>query len=236
MKKHSLTFENFKIDQRSLFAHAACVKFADNPLDFKPAILYISDAVGTDKTHLTNAIKNHIKKNLKLKIFKISIKNLLDQFDKSKIKNTYLSQIYSKNYDVVILDDIHLAEENLVFQKELFFVLNDRLNRSKKLVVTSHRPLSDIHKLNHKLVSLFMDGVIADIHMLDIKTLKSILWYKANKQNLSMNKEAILAIAEKSRRSIRQLESNLSKVSSYSKEHGLPVDISLIQKVLYRVA
>lgn len=228
------TFDTFVVGRNNEFAHAACIQFASSPLKSDFNLLYICGPVGFGKTHLANAIANHIASHSSLKAIRVSTESLINQFVRA-IRRGEMSAFrkkYRTDFDVVILDDAQLIGRGESFQEEVIHTANSLFEQGKKMVILSDVFPKEIVNIDKRLVSIFEGGLIADIPMPDMETRIAIIKYKAEKQNVVLNDEAIKYIASKSSRSLRQIEGNLAKVKTYSELHGLPINLDLVQKIL----
>ena len=229
-------FSTFVVGRNNEFAHAACYNIAEKPGikgGYNP--LFISGPTGMGKTHLLNAVGNHIKNRYpELKITYISAERFMNDCISAlrHRKMDEFRQTYRGHADVFLVDDIQILGRGEAVQEEFFYTLNDLLERDKQVVVASDRMPKDINGLADRIRTRLEWGVIADIQMPDIETRTAILRYKAEQKGIKMPEDVISFIAKISKRSIRELEGNLNKLKMYTELQALPVNLELAKKVL----
>ncbi len=74
--------------------------------------------------------------------------------------------------------------------------------------------------------------MIADIQMPDLETRVAILRYKAERRSIKVPEDVISYISRVSKRSIRELEGNLTRVKMYAELRGLEINPALAKEVL----
>ncbi len=229
------TFSNFVVGRNNEFAHAACHNIAENPKssDYNP--LFICGPTGMGKTHLINAIANHILEKDPDKIITyVSAEKFLNDCV-SCLRRSEMHKFrkkYRERSDVLLMDDIQILGRGEVIQQEFFHTLNEYLESGRQVVVASDRMPKDIKDFEDRIRTRLEWGLIADIQMPDIETRVAILNYKAEKMPLSLTAETVNYIAKISRRSIRELEGNLKKIKMVSELQNIKVDLNLCKKVL----
>lgn len=229
-------FSTFVVGRNNEFAHAACYNIAEKPGikgGYNP--LFISGPTGMGKTHLLNAVGNHIKQRFpEYKITYISAERFMNDCISAlrHRKMDEFRQTYRGHADVFLVDDIQILGRGEAVQEEFFYTLNDLLERDKQVVVASDRMPKDINGLADRIRTRLEWGVIADIQMPDIETRTAILRYKAEQKGIKMPEDVISFIAKISKRSIRELEGNLNKLKMYTELQALPIHLELAKKVL----
>ncbi len=229
------TFSNFVVGRNNEFAHAACHNIAQNPKssDYNP--LFICGPTGMGKTHLINAIANHIlEKNPDKIITYVSAEKFLNDCV-SCLRRAEMYKFrkkYRERSDVLLMDDIQILGKGEVIQQEFFHTLNEYLESGRQVVVASDRMPKDIKDFEDRIRTRLEWGLIADIQMPDIETRVAILNYKVEKMPIFLTTETINYIAKISRRSIRELEGNLKKIKMVSELQNIKIDLDLCKKVL----
>ena len=232
---HIYSFSTFVVGQNNEFAHAASYRVAQNPgvKDYNP--LFIFGPSGMGKTHLLQAIGNHIRENIPhLKTAYISAERLLNECI-AGIRHKEMDKFrtrYRYKCDLLLIDDIHILGRAGIVQEELFHIFNDFFPKNRQVVVTSDKMPKDIVGLENRIQTRLMGGLIADIQMPEFETRLAILRYKAEKMKFHLSNEAATYIAKISKRSIRELEGNLNKVRIFSELKGLEINLDLTKKVL----
>lgn len=229
------TFSNFVVGRNNEFAHAACHNIAENPQssDYNP--LFICGPTGMGKTHLINAVANHILERDPSKIITyVSAEKFLNDCV-SCLRRAEMHKFrkkYRERSDVLLMDDIQILGKGEVIQQEFFHTLNEYLESGRQVVVASDRMPKDIKDFEDRIRTRLEWGLIADIQMPDVETRVAILNYKAEKMRLSLTAETVNYIAKISRRSIRELEGNLKKIKMVSELQHVKADLTLCKKVL----
>jgi chromosomal replication initiator protein len=229
------TFHTFVVGRYNEFAHAACFNIAENPGSDGYNPLFICGPSGTGKTHLLNAVGNHIRqKHPHLRIAYLSTDRFFSECV-SSLRRGEMEKFrlrYRERSDVLLIDDIHVLGRGESVQEEFFNTLNDFFQKGRQVVVAGDRMPKDIKGLEDRIRTRLEWGLIADIQMPDLETRVAILRYKAERLSLRIPEDAVQFIARISKRSIRELEGNLKKVKMYSELQGLEVNLDLAKKVL----
>lgn len=229
------TFNTFVVGRNNEFAHAASFNIAENPGSDNYNPLFLMGPTGMGKTHLLNAVGNHIRKKFpNLTIMYVSAERFLNecissirrnQMDKFRLK-------YRDKCDILLMDDIQVLGRGEAVQEEFFHTLNDFFGKRQQVIVASDRMPKDIKGLEDRIRTRLEWGLIADIQMPDLETRVAILRYKAEKKSIRLPSEVSSYIAKISKRSIRELEGNLNKVKMFSDLQGLPISMDVAKKVL----
>lgn len=229
------TFSTFVVGRNNEFAHAASFSIAENPGKNNPNPLFICGPTGMGKTHLLNAVGNHIRTKLPhFKIMYVSAERFLNEWI-SSIRRKEMDKFrlrYRERCDVLLMDDVQILGRGEGVQEEFFHTLNDFFEKGQQVVVASDRMPRDIKGLEDRIRTRLEWGLIADIQMPEIETRVAILRYKAERKNMFLPNDVVAYIARISKRSIRELEGNLNKVKMFSELQGLPINLELTQRVL----
>jgi chromosomal replication initiator protein len=227
------TFDKFVIGHNSEFAYAAAMAVAEAPgRTYNP--LFIYGGVGLGKTHLTQAIGNHIRyKKAKTKVLYIPAENLMNELIHA-IQNRKTLEFKNKyrSLDVLLIDDVQFLSEKIQTQEEIFHTFNALYESRKQIVLTSDRPPKDIAHLEERLVSRFQSGLVADIQAPDIETRIAILKKKAELDHLAVPGEVLYFIAESVKSNIRELEGCLTRVVGFASLVGRELSTDLAREVL----
>lgn len=229
------SFNTFVVGRYNEFAHAACFNIAENPGTEGYNPLFICGPTGMGKTHLLNAVGNHIRqKNPNLRICYLSAERFLNECISSIRRGEMekFRQRYRERCDVLLMDDIYFLGRGEAVQEEFFHTLNDFFEKGRQVVVASDRMPKDIKGLEDRIRTRLEWGLIADIQMPDMETRVAILRYKAERRQLRIPEDAVAYIARISKRSIRELEGNLNKVKMYSELQGFEINMELAKRVL----
>lgn len=208
------TFENFVIGPNNQLAHAAAIAVAKTPSakNYNPLFIYGSSGLG--KTHLLQAIGNHIiSEKPYLKVLYLPTDQFITEFVYSIRTNTMESfKIKYRNIDVLLIDDIQFLEKKEETQNEFFHTFNDLHTNKKHIIITSDRPPKQIATLTDRLKTRFEGGMITDIQPPNIETREAILRNKAEKENIVIPDDVLIYIAKRIKSSIRALEAALNRL------------------------
>ncbi len=227
------TFSNFVVGTNSEYAHAACIAVANAPgAAYNPLVLYGDSGLG--KTHLMHAVAHWIgEKNPDANIRYISCEQFTNEYIKAIQENTtHRFRNRYRNVDVLLIDDIHFLSGKERIQEEFFHTFNELFDNQKQILLTSDRPVSEIVKLENRLVSRFQMGLVVDIQVPDAETRMAILRKKANSLKFSLSDEILQFIAEKVSRNVRRMEGALIRVGGYAALLGKPVSLAMVESLL----
>ncbi|MEK7584015.1 MAG: chromosomal replication initiator protein DnaA, partial [Patescibacteria group bacterium] len=209
-------FENFIVGPGNQLANAAARAVVDKPGEvYNP--LFIYGGVGLGKTHLMQAIGNHLSaSDSKLKVLYVNSEkftndfvNAIKQGNTERFKKTY------RSVDVLLIDDIQFIAGKEQTQEEFFHTFNTLHQSNKQIVISSDRPPKAIAAIENRLVSRFEWGMIADISAPDFETRVAILQTKCQEKGISLDDDIIRSIAETVRENIRELEGALNRIVAY---------------------
>jgi len=227
------TFESFIVGPFNEVAYAASQAVVKNPgMNYNP--LYIYGGTGLGKTHLIQAIGNHIKRqNENKKIFYLTSETFSTDYINSVINNkvNQFKEKYRK-YDVIIMDDVQFFSNKDKTQEELFHLFNNFYENNKQIIFSSDKPPKYIQNLEERLRSRFEGGMIVDVVRPDYESRLAILRSKVKNNNLQISDEVVEYLASVVRDSIRELEGALNSVICQSQAKNKNLGVSEVKNLI----
>ncbi len=228
------TFSNFIEGKGNQFAKAAASSVADGPgqTPFNPLVIYSNPGLG--KTHLIQAIGNHILQNQpKLRVIYVTSEKFMLDFIHSIQNNnsTQFAQSYRK-VDILILDDVQFFQSKEQTQEQFFHLFNDLFQQGKQIVLTTDRHPNELTNLKDRLVSRFQSGLIVDIQPPDLETRIAILMKKAENEKLSIPYDVTEFLASSVKDDIRMMEGAMVKMLALSSLTKQDITQNLAKKVI----
>ncbi len=212
------TFENLIIGPFNELAYAASQAVAKRP-GFAYNPLFIHGNTGLGKTHITQAIGNHIKneKGGKKIYYITSEKFAMDYI--SSLQNNRVNEFKERyrKYDVFIMDDIQFMSGKDKTQEELFHLFNTLYENNKQIIFSSDRHPNYINGLEDRLKSRFGAGMIVDITIPEYESRTAIIRHKIRSSGFSMTDDQVSFIAQSLECSIRELEGILNSIICQSR-------------------
>lgn len=227
------TFSNFIEGDCNLLARNAAKAVADRPANTAFNPLVIHGNVGLGKTHLLQAIGNHVAEKFPRKsILYVSTDQFTNQIINS-IQNNATSDLlnFYQHVDVLLVDDIQLLYNRTKTQDIFFNLFNTLRQNNKAIVLTCDRPIKDLN-IEERLKSRFMWGLTADLTPPDLETRMAILSAKAFNEEVDIPSEVAEFICFHIQANIRQLEGVLNNLVLHRGVAGREIDISLAKEVL----
>lgn len=232
---HNYTFDRFIVGPSNQFAHAASIAVSNKPGEaYNP--LFIYGGVGLGKTHLINAIGNHIIKTTSnmARICCISAEHFTNQVINS-IKSNKMEEFrnrYRFGCDVLLIDDIQFIAGKESTQEEFFHTFNTLYESKKQIVLTSDKSPKDMSYLEERLRSRFEWGLITDIQPPETETRIAIIKNKAESEGIALPDEVALYLAKNTASNIRELEGSLTNIIAHSKLLNAKISVDLAKEVL----
>jgi chromosomal replication initiator protein len=229
-------FESFVVGANNEFAFAAAKAVAEAPgKAYNPLFLY--GGVGLGKTHLLQAIGQHVVGNKKnAKVAYVSSEKFTNEYIEAIQNNKLVA--FRKKYrqsEVLLIDDIQFLAGKERIQEEFFHTFNALHEAHKQIVLTCDRAPSEIQGLEQRLVSRFEWGQTADVQLPDVETRLAILHKKAQFMNVTLPEEVINFLATRIRTNIRRLEGALIRVASYASLTGKKLTIEVVENLLREI-
>ena len=232
------TFENFVIGSGNSYAANAALAIANNPgqTTYNPLLIY--GGVGLGKTHLLQAIGNHIYKHTKLKVLYVTSETFMNDFIQSvnNVSNRVMAmESFKKKYrniDVLLMDDIQYLEKGEQVKEEMFYTFNHLYQNKKQIVFTSDEHPSELKGFPERLKSRFKCGLITDIQVPEYETRFAILMKKNELSNIKVEKNIIDFIAKNISSNVRDLEASFIKAVSYIEFTHQKLDLENAKKLL----
>ncbi|MCL2214305.1 MAG: chromosomal replication initiator protein DnaA [Treponema sp.] len=223
------TFERYIKGENNNFAVNAAHAISKNPgKAYNPFLIY--GGVGLGKTHLMQAIGNHIYDNTDYRVICITSESFLNEYldgldqDKMNIfKNKY------RYTDVLLIDDIQFFTAKPGVQEELFHTFNALLDAKKQLVFTCDRPISELKKFDERLISRFELGIKADLQPPRYEERCAILKATAQVRGVMISDEVIDIMGKNISSNVRDLISALNNLIAYTELMGKPITMEIAQ-------
>ncbi|MSR87800.1 MAG: chromosomal replication initiator protein DnaA [Candidatus Zambryskibacteria bacterium] len=201
------TFENFVIGPFNELAHAAAQAIIKKPgIMYNP--LFIYGSTGHGKTHLIQAIGNHIKTVSPSKKVYYMTSEQFGQDCMNALQHQKMNIFKEKyrKYDVLIVDDIQFFSDKQKYQEELFHLFNTLHDNNRQIIFSSDKHPHFITGLEERLKSRLAAGMTVDIPAPDKESRIAIITAKALQQGMVLSNEIIDYLAHTVNGNIRELE------------------------------
>jgi chromosomal replication initiator protein len=229
----NLSFDNFVTGKANQLAHSAAIQVAESPgTAYNP--LFIYGGVGLGKTHLLQAIGNHIKQeNTHAKVCYVHATNYISDvvraFQTKKFDE--FKQFYN-SLDMLLIDDIQFIADKPGTQQEFFYTLNSLIDTHKQVVITCDTFPKEISGMTPRLTSRFSWGLTVAIEPPGLEMRVAILLQKSALSNNPISEDVAFFIAKHVRSNIRELEGALKRVDAYSRFHKRAISVELAKEAL----
>lgn len=225
------SFDTFVIGPFNALAHAAAKTVSERPgITYNP--LFIYGKTGHGKTHLIQAVGNHLKKGGK-KVFYVTAERFtVDYFN--SLQNGTANNFKDKyrQYDVLVMDDVQFLNSKEKTQEELFHLFNTMHDNNKQIIFSSDVHPALLSGMEERLQSRFAAGMIVDIPAPDTESRAAILRAKAAQNSISLSDEVVDYMAETIDGNIRELEGALNSIMCQSQLLGRVLSLTEVQAII----
>jgi chromosomal replication initiator protein len=230
---NGFSFENFVTGKANQLARAAAIQVAENPgISYNP--LFIYGGVGLGKTHLLQAIGNH----------------LAEQRPGARIRYTHAEQYvtdvvrayqqrsfddfkrYYHSLDLLLIDDIQFFSNKGRTQEEFFYAFNALVEAHKQIVITCDTYPKEITGMEERLISRFGWGLTVAIEPPELEMRVAIVLKKAEAESIALSEDIAFFIAKHIRSNVRELEGALKKVLAYARFTARELTLDLAKESL----
>ncbi|HBD24719.1 MAG: hypothetical protein A2566_03270 [Candidatus Zambryskibacteria bacterium RIFOXYD1_FULL_40_13] len=226
------TFETFVVGPFNEFAHAASQAIIKKPgIVYNP--LFIYGGTGHGKTHLIQAIGNHIKNMGNRKVFYTTSEKFSQEYINALQLNkpNFFKEKYRK-YDVLIMDDIQFFSGKMKIQEELFHLFNHLYDNNKQIIFSSDKHPGLIQDLEERLKSRFSAGMIVDIPPPDNESRAAIIRTKSASCPYTLTKEIVDYLAYSVTGNIRELEGIINSITCQTQLKNREISLAEVKNLV----
>jgi len=229
----SFNFDNFVTGKANQLARAAALQVAENPgTAYNP--LFVYGGVGLGKTHLLQAIGNHLKQQRpEAKVRYLHAERYVSDVVKAyehKSFDEFKQQYHS--LDLLLIDDIQFFAKKSRTQEEFFYAFNSLIEAKKQIVITCDTYPKEIADVDERLRTRFSWGLTVAIEPPELEMRVAILLKKAEAASFLLHEDVAFFIAKQVRSSVRELEGALNRIVAMAKFTGHVIDVNLAREAL----
>ena len=225
-------FESFVVGPFNELAHAAAQAVIKKPgIAYNP--LFIYGDTGRGKTHLIQAVGNHLKNHSGQRVIYITSEKFVVDYVNA-LQSNKINQFKEKyrKYDVFIMDDTQFLSGKEKSQEELFHIFNTLYDNNKQIIFSSDRHPNYIDNLEARLKSRFSAGMIVDISAPDHESRLAILKTKSKSAGVELSPDVIDFVATNIDSNIRELEGTFNSIMMQSQLRGRPLNLIEVKNLI----
>ncbi len=226
------TFESFVSGKANQLARAGGLQVAEHPTSYNP--LFVYGGVGLGKTHLIQAIGNHIlTNNPNARIRYIHAETYVSDVVRAYQHKAFDDfKRYYRSLDLLLIDDIQFFSGKSRTQEEFFYLFNTLIEAHKQVVITCDTYPKEIAGIEERLISRFGWGLTVALEPPELEMRVAILLSKAAQTGMKLDEQVAFFIAKHIRSNVRELEGALKRVTAYSSFHGQEISLTVAKDAL----
>ena len=228
----TFNFGSFVAGKANQLARAAGLQVAEHPTSYNP--LFVYGGVGLGKTHLIQAIGNHILLgNPEAKIRYIHAETYVADVVRAYQHKAF--DEFKRHYrtlDLLLIDDIQFFGGKSRTQEEFFYLFNTLIEAHKQVVITCDTYPKEISGVEERLISRFGWGLTVGLEPPELEMRVAILLSKAASVGMRLDDQVAFFIAKHIRSNVRELEGALKRVLAYSSFHGQEITLPMAKEAL----
>ena len=229
----AFTFDSFVTGKANQLARAAAIQVAENPgISYNP--LFIYGGVGLGKTHLLQAIGNHVaaaREQARVR-YTHAEQYVTDVVRAYQQKSFDEFKRYYHSLDLLLIDDIQFFSNKDGTQEQFFYAFNALVEAHRQIVITCDTYPKEIVGMQERLISRFGWGLTVAIEPPELEMRVAILLKKAESEAVAPNEEVAFFIAKHVRSNVRELEGALKKVLAYARFYAREITVDLAREAL----
>jgi chromosomal replication initiator protein len=227
------TFDSFVTGKANQLARAAAVQVSENPgISYNP--LFIYGGVGLGKTHLVQAIGNHladVRPQARIR-YSHAEQYVTDVVRAYQQKSFDEFKRYYHSLDLLLIDDIQFFSNKGRTQEEFFYAFNALVEAHKQIVITCDTYPKEIAGMEERLISRFGWGLTVAIEPPELEMRVAIVLKKAEAESIELSEDIAFFIAKHIRSNVRELEGALKKVLAFARFNARELSLDLAKEAL----
>ncbi|WP_024300880.1 chromosomal replication initiator protein DnaA [Pseudogulbenkiania sp. MAI-1] len=230
----AFTFDTLVTGKGNQLARAAAMQIAENPGDQAYNPLFVYGGVGLGKTHLIQAIGNHVyHKNPQAKIRYIHAERYVADIMRAYQHKAFDEfKRYYHSLDLLLIDDIQFFAGKNRTMEEFFYAFNALLESGKQVIMTCDTYPKQIEGMDERLISRFSWGLTVEIQPPELEMRVAILMKKAEADSIKLDHTVAFFIAQNVRSNVRELEGALKRVVAYARFTNQSISLELVKEAL----
>ena len=228
----SFTFDSFVAGRANQLARAAGLQVAEHPTSYNP--LFVYGGVGLGKTHLIQAIGQHIQaQNPAAKIRYIHAETYVSDVVRAYQHKAF--EEFKRHYrslDLLLIDDIQFFGGKNRTQEEFFYLFNTLIEAHKQVVITCDKYPKAIEGFEERLISRFGWGLTVALEPPELEMRVAILLAKAASTGMRVDEQVAFFVAKHIRSNVRELEGALKRILAFASFHGREINLALAKDAL----
>ena len=229
----AFSFDSFVTGKANQLARAAAIQVAENPgISYNP--LFVYGGVGLGKTHLVQAIGNHVAdQRPQARIRYIHAEQYVTDVVRAYQQKSFDEfKRYYHSLDLLLIDDIQFFSNKGRTQEEFFYAFNALVEAHKQIVITCDTYPKEIAGMEERLISRFGWGLTVAIEPPELEMRVAIVLKKAEAEAAAVSEEIAFFIAKHIRSNVRELEGALKKVLAFARFTGRELSLDLAKEAL----
>lgn len=211
--------DDFVVGACNRLAHNAATRVANDDHSVEFSMLFLHGECGVGKTHLLQGIVNAYRRN------KPGAKALYVTGE--AFTNRYISAVYKgrmnkfrdefRDLDLLCIDDVHFISGKDGTQSECLNTLKDLDLSGARIVLASDEHPRRIAKLDHRLLSCLLSGMIVAMDRPDEATRRVMVRRIATSRGLALDPAALGALVERCEGSVRDIVGAITRIEALLK-------------------
>jgi len=229
----AFTFETFVTGKANDLARAAAMQVAERPGSaYNP--LFIYGGVGLGKTHLIQAIGNHLRAHApETKIRYIHAEQYVSDVVRAYQHKSFDDfKRYYHSLDLLLIDDIQFFSGKNRTQEEFFYAFNALIEAHRQVVITCDTYPREISGIENRLISRFGWGLTVSVEPPELEMRVAILLKKAEAEAVRLDENVAFFLARHIQSNVRELEGGLKRVLAYARFTGHPLSVDVCRDAL----
>lgn len=226
------TFDSFVVGPFNELAFAACQTIIKKPVAYNPLFIYGNTGLG--KTHIMQAVGNHLKNSGSYKkvFYATSDRFTQDMFDAIQSNRMKMFKEKYRQYDVFMMDDVQFISNKEKTQEELFHLFNYLYENNKQIIFTSDTHPNLIPNLEKRLKSRLLSGMVVDVPEPGYESRMEIIKKKIASNNVMVQQETIEFLAKHVEGNVREIEGALNNIFHHIEVKGKEPTISEVKSLI----
>src|SRR5687767_11623137 len=229
----AFSFDSFVTGKANQLARAAAVQVSENPgISYNP--LFIYGGVGLGKTHLLQAIGNHladVRPEARIR-YSHAEQYVTDVVRAYQQKSFDELKRYYHSLDLLLIDDIQFFSNKDGIQEQFFYAFNALVEAHRQIVITCDTFPKEMSGMQERLISRFGWGLTVAIEPPELEMRAAIVLKKAEAEAVEISSDIAFFIAQNIRSNVRELEGALKKVLAYSRFNARELSLDLAKEAL----